>query len=70
MQKLTLTINGMSCGHCLNTVRGVLGRVPGVKIESVSIGRATLEFDPAAADAAQIAAAVTAAGYAAHAVPA
>jgi copper chaperone len=70
MEKLTLTIDGMSCGHCLNSVRGALGRVPGVAVESVSIGRATLAFDPAAVNAAQIAAAVTAAGYTAHAVPA
>jgi copper chaperone len=70
MDHLTLTIDGMSCGHCLNAVRGALSKVPGVTIESVSIGRATVAFDPAAASAAQIAAAVSAAGYKAHAVPA
>ena len=70
MERLDLTIDGMSCGHCLNAVRGALGRVPGVKIETVTIGRATVEFDPAAASAAQIAAAVSAAGYQAHALPA
>ncbi len=70
MERLTLTIDGMSCGHCLNAVRGALAGMPGVKIETVSIGRATLEFDPAAANAAQITAVVTAAGYTAHAVPA
>lgn len=70
MQHLDLTIDGMSCGHCLNAVRGALGRVPGVAVESVSIGRATLAFDPAHTTPEQIAAAVTAAGYTAHAVPA
>ncbi len=70
MQHLDLTIDGMSCGHCLNAVRGALARVPGVRIETVSIGRARVEFDPAAANADQIAAAVSAAGYTAHAIPA
>jgi len=70
MERLTMTIDGMSCGHCLNAVRGALARVPGVQIETVTIGRATVEFDPAAASAAQITAVVSAAGYAAHAVPA
>ena len=70
MERVNLTIDGMSCGHCLNAVRGALGRVPGVKIETVSIGRATVEFDPAVANIAQIAAAVTAEGYTAHPVPA
>jgi copper chaperone len=70
MQRLDLTIDGMSCGHCLNAVRGALGKVPGVKVESVTIGRASVEFDPAASSAAQIADAVTAAGYRAQAVPA
>jgi len=67
MQRVNLTIDGMSCGHCLNAVRGALGRVPGVKIETVSIGRATVEFDPTAATIPQIVAAVSAEGYPAHA---
>lgn len=70
MQPLTLTIDGMSCGHCLNAVRGALGKLPGVNVETVSIGRATVEFDSGATTAAQIAAAVTAAGYRAQVVPA
>jgi copper chaperone len=70
MQHLDLTIDGMSCGHCLNAVRGALARVPGVRIETVTIGRARVEFDPTAASAAQITAAVSAAGYTAHAIPA
>ena len=66
MERINLTIDGMSCGHCLNAVRGALGGVAGVKIETVTIGRATVEFDPAAANVPQIVAAVSAAGYTAH----
>ena len=66
MERVNLTIDGMSCGHCLNAVRGALGRVPGVKIETVTIGRATVEFDPASASIPQIVAAVSASGYTSH----
>jgi copper chaperone len=69
MERLHLTIDGMSCGHCLNTVRGALGRVPGVRIETVTIGRATVEFDPAVASASQIVAAVSGEGYPTQASP-
>jgi copper chaperone CopZ len=60
----------MSCGHCLNAVRNALGKIPGVTIESVTMGRASVQYDPAASNEAQITAAVTAAGYRAHVVAA
>ena len=70
MEHLTLTIEGMSCGHCLNAVRSALGREPGVQVESVQMGRATVAFDPAVSSAAKIAAAVKNVGYRAEPVPA
>ena len=63
MKDLTLHIEGMSCGHCLNAVRGALGALPGVEIGSVKIGRADLRYDENALDPARIEAAVTEAGY-------
>jgi len=63
MTPLTLHIEGMSCGHCLNAVNRALSGLPGVSDLQVRIGRADLNFDPAALDPARIAAAVTAAGY-------
>jgi copper chaperone len=65
---LSLSIEGMSCHHCLNAVSKALAALPGVTIEAVRIGRADVSFDPAEADAARIAAAITEAGYRAHAV--
>jgi Cu+-exporting ATPase len=62
-----LSIEGMSCHHCLNAVNKALAALPGVKIESVRMGRAELSFDPAQADPERIIAAVTDAGYRAHA---
>ena len=63
---LDLTIDGMSCGHCLNTVRGTLDRLPGVSVETVTMGRAKLAFDPDAATLPQILSALAAEGYTAH----
>jgi copper chaperone CopZ len=39
----TLTIEGMSCAHCVKTVEDALRRVPGVLRADVAIGRATVE---------------------------
>jgi copper chaperone CopZ len=47
MERLTLTIEGMSCEHCVRAVRGRLEKTPGVKVDDVQVGTATLEFDPA-----------------------
>ena len=46
MEHLSLTIEGMTCEHCLRAVRGRLEQTPGVKVGDVSIGSATLDFDP------------------------
>ena len=64
---LTLNISGMSCSHCVNAVNQALGRLQGVSIESVRIGRADLRFDEAVVKPEQITAAVEDAGYAVRA---
>ena len=69
MQDLTLHIEGMSCGHCLNAVNRALAAVPGVEIGSVRIGRAELRYDERAVDPGRIAEAVTGAGYRATVAP-
>ena len=63
MTTLALSINGMSCGHCLNAVRQALSETPGVAVESVRIGRADVQYDPALTTPEAIEAAVTDAGY-------
>jgi copper chaperone len=63
MRSLTLHIEGMSCGHCLNAVRQALAELPGVEIESVRIGRADLRYDERTLEPARIEAAVVDAGY-------
>ena len=63
MRQVTLHIEGMSCGHCLNAVNRALGALPGVEIESVQIGRAAVRYDESKVSPSQIVAAVTGAGY-------
>jgi copper chaperone len=63
MRSLTLHIEGMSCGHCLNAVKRALAELPGVEVESIRIGRADLRYDESALDPARIEAAVANAGY-------
>jgi copper chaperone len=63
MRQITLRIGGMSCDHCLRAIRDALRDVPGVQIDSVTIGSATLHFDPAAATVDQLVGAIGNAGY-------
>lgn len=67
MSRLNLTIEGMSCTHCVNAVKGALSKTPGVEIEDVSIGAATLSYDPAQASIDEIVNAVNDEGYVASA---
>jgi copper chaperone CopZ len=68
MNTLKLTIDGMSCGHCLNRVQKALGTVANVQLTSVQIGQATLQYNPAEHDPEAIAEVVTKAGYRAQVV--
>lgn len=74
MHDVTLSISGMSCGHCVAAVSEALKEVPGISAAHVGIGSATLTLDPAVASAdAAISAAVQAvedAGYEARVAPA
>lgn len=63
MRKLTLHIDGMTCGHCLNAVNQALVSAPGVRLESLRIGRAELMYDEDVTSPAAIEAAIREAGY-------
>jgi copper chaperone len=63
MRNLTLHIEGMSCGHCLNAVNRALAGLPSVEVDSVRIGRAELRYDEQAIEPSRIAEAVAGAGY-------
>jgi copper chaperone len=63
MASVTIAINGMSCGHCVAAVSKALAAVPGVTVEAVQIGSATVAIDPALGSLAAAEAAIDAAGY-------
>jgi copper chaperone len=63
MEKVTLKIEGMSCGGCAKAVRSALEAVAGVDVERVEVGSASVFFDPTRTDAARIARAVEQAGF-------
>lgn len=65
MERVTLTIHGMTCGHCVNTVTDALKGVDGVKVAKVTLEdeRAEVTYDPAHASVDQLKEAVNAAGY-------
>ena len=63
MDRITMKIDGMSCGHCVSSVDRALKKIDGVKVESVGIGNATVSYDPSAVSAEQIADAVADEGY-------
>ena len=66
MEQKTIAIQGMSCGHCVAAVKGALGRLDGVQVQEVSIGSATVAFDPHAVTPERITQAIEDEGYAAR----
>ena len=63
METMTMRIDGMSCAHCVKAVRDALTDLPGVQVERVDVGSATVRIDPAVTRRDQVAEAVRDAGY-------
>ena len=65
MENLTLNVQGMTCGGCVNSVKRVLGAIPGVSQVDVVLetGKVSLGYDAAQANPAQFKAAIRDAGY-------
>jgi copper chaperone len=66
MTHIALSIEGMTCGHCVSAVKQALEAVPGVTLTEVHIGGASLEGDPTPATLEAVRAAVEDAGYVAE----
>lgn len=43
MQNVTLKVQGMSCGHCVNSIEGSVGQLEGVSQVSVKLDDAQVE---------------------------
>lgn len=63
MEDLTITIQGMSCGHCVQGITKILSNLNGVKVDQVKIGEATLGYYPERITPEHIIHAIEEAGY-------
>ena len=65
-QRIDLTIEGMTCDHCVRAVRGRLEKTDGVAVERVVVGSATVRIDPAHVTLDDLQDAVSDEGYTAY----
>lgn len=63
MKTYQVTIEGMTCGHCVMSVKNELSKVPSLKIKEVKIGSAVVETEESAAVEEKLSRAVEEAGY-------
>jgi copper chaperone len=63
MTRMTIAIDGMTCGHCLLSVDGALRALPNVQVEHLKVGSATVSFDETVTSADRITKAIEDAGY-------
>ena len=68
MATTELKIEGMTCGHCAQTVTGALQKLGGVERAQVDLnaGRARVEYDEAQTDVQEMIRAVGEEGYSAQ----
>lgn len=45
MEKVTLNVEGMSCGHCVKAVEGSVGKLNGVASVKVSLENKTVDVE-------------------------
>lgn len=45
MKQITLEVQGMSCGHCVNSIEGSVGTLGGVKSVKVDLKANNVEVD-------------------------
>jgi copper chaperone len=65
MIEINLSVTGMTCGGCVNSVNKVLTALPGVQSVEVTLtpGQARVVYDPARVDRAALVQAVVDAGF-------
>ena len=63
MKTQELKIEGMSCGHCVMSVKKELGKVPGIVVDDVQIGTAKVHYDESKVTEQVLARAIDDAGY-------
>ena len=65
MNEIVLSVTGMTCGGCVNSVQNVLTALPGVQSAEVTLtpGQARVVVDPARLDRAALVQAIVDAGF-------
>lgn len=63
MKTQELTIEGMSCGHCVMHVKKELSNLQNVVVDDVQIGKARIQYDEARVSMMDLAQAIERAGY-------
>ena len=63
MKSEELKIDGMTCGHCVMSVKKELAKLDNVVVEEVQIGKARVRYDESKVSRQSIAHAVEEAGY-------
>lgn len=63
MKTLQVNIDGMTCGHCVMSVKKELSKIPALTIKEVKIGSAIVEADDSTAIKTELSNAVEEAGY-------
>jgi copper chaperone len=63
MKTQELKIEGMSCGHCVMSVKKELSKLAGVVVEDVQIGKAKIQYDETKISTQMIADTIDGAGY-------
>ncbi len=63
MKTQELKIEGMTCGHCVMSVKKELSKLAGVNIFDVQIGKAQIQYDEGKVKREDLAKAISEAGY-------
>lgn len=63
MNRVTVKIDGMTCGHCVTGVTKALKGINGVDVGEVTIGEARAAYDPTVVSNVDITRAIEAEGY-------
>lgn len=69
MENVSFVIRGMGCGGCVSKVSAALASLPGVVVENVRIGTASVMIDPAKTTSKRLVEAIAAVGFAAEKLP-
>jgi copper chaperone len=63
MKTEELKIEGMSCGHCVMSVKKELARLAGLRIDAAEVGKVRVEYDESRVTREDLARAIDEAGY-------